>query len=153
MLKGRSQSNFPNIKDKVLRKAVNRDDQFFLITSKEYDRDIDILHSTREDFNASIVRSIEPGLLKIQDSIIIPDENEGTHNFSGEMKVLSKLGDHIYVDTIDLDMCFDDDPTKSVIDTCVDKFYYAYSLNWPYFSFATKHNNIFIFNAFNKNFI
>jgi hypothetical protein len=57
------------------------------------------------------------------------------------------------VDTIDLDMCFDDDPTKSVIDTCVDKFYYAYSLNWPYFSFATKHNNIFIFNAFNKNFI
>jgi hypothetical protein len=88
MLKGRSQSIFPNIKDKVLRKAVNRDDQFFLITSKEYDRDIDILHSTREDFNASIVRSIEPGLLKIQDSIIIPDENEGTHNFSGEMKVL-----------------------------------------------------------------
>ena len=26
MLKGRSQSNFPGIKDKILRKAVNKDD-------------------------------------------------------------------------------------------------------------------------------
>lgn len=48
-----------------MRKAVNRDDQFFLITSKEYDRDIDILHSSEEEFNASIARNIEPGLLKI----------------------------------------------------------------------------------------
>lgn len=75
MLKGRSQSNFPNIKDKILNKAVNRDDQFFLITSKPYDRDIDILHSSEDDFNASIVRSIEPGLLKVQDTIIVPDDD------------------------------------------------------------------------------
>lgn len=69
------------------------------------------------------------------------------------MKILSKLGDFIYVDTIDLSHSHDDDSEDEVIDTCVDKFYYAYGFNWPYFSFATKHNNIFIFNAFNKNFI
>lgn len=69
------------------------------------------------------------------------------------MKVLTKLGDHIYVDTIDIDKSFDDDSTNALIDTCVDKFYYAYGFNWPYFSLATKQNHVFIFNAFNKNFI
>jgi hypothetical protein len=95
------------------------------------------------------VRSIEPGLLTIQDSMIIPDENSK----EGHMKVLSKLGDFVYVDTIDIDKCYADDPTKSVIDTCVDKFYYAFGFNWPYFSFGTKHNNIFIYNSFNQDFI
>jgi hypothetical protein len=79
------------------------------------------------------------------------EQNEKSEK--GHMKVLSKLGDFIYVDTIDIDLCFNDDPTESVIDTCVDKFYFAYGFNWPYFSFGTKHNDIFIFNAFNRDFI
>lgn len=69
------------------------------------------------------------------------------------MKLLTKLGDFIYVDTIDIDLCYNDDPTKSVIDTCVDKFYFAYGFNWPYFSFGNKYNDIFVYNAFNQNFI
>ena len=31
--------------------------------------------------------------------------------------------------------------------------YMAYSFNWPYFSYATKMNFVFILNAFNPNFI
>ena len=37
--------------------------------------------------------------------------------------------------------------------TIVDKFYMAYGFNWPYFSYATKMNYVFILNAFNPNFI
>ena len=29
----------------------------------------------------------------------------------------------------------------------------AYAFNWPYFAYATKHNEIYILNAFNGNFI
>ena len=35
---------------------------------------------------------------------------EGEKALTGTMKMLSKLGDFIYVDTIDLKLCFDDDP-------------------------------------------
>lgn len=31
--------------------------------------------------------------------------------------------------------------------------YMAYGFNWPYFSYATKFNYVFILNAFNSNFI
>ena len=37
--------------------------------------------------------------------------------------------------------------------TIVDKFYMAYGFNWPYFSYASKMNYVFILNAFNPNFI
>ena len=37
--------------------------------------------------------------------------------------------------------------------TCIDKMYMAYAFNWPYFSYATKMNYVFILNSFNKDFI
>ena len=61
------QQNLPGIKDKVLRSIMCYDSEFYLVTSKDYDRDIDILHTQSQDFNASIVRAIEPGLLEICD--------------------------------------------------------------------------------------
>jgi hypothetical protein len=63
LLKGRSQEFFPDIKDKFLRFVIDSGSSFYLVTSKDYDRDIDILSSHDRDFNASIVRSIEPGIL------------------------------------------------------------------------------------------
>lgn len=34
-----------------------------------------------------------------------------------------------------------------------EQMYMAYAFNWPYFSYATKMNFVFILNAFNPNFI
>lgn len=40
---------------------INHGDSFYFTTSKEYDRDVDILNSSATNFNASITRSLEPG--------------------------------------------------------------------------------------------
>jgi len=71
MLNDTSQDNFPWIKDKFVRNVINHEDGFFLVTSKDYDRDIDILHSDDEDFNVSYLRQLEPGILKVFDSMIL----------------------------------------------------------------------------------
>ena len=70
MLNGNGQDNFPWIKDKFLRNVINHGDDFYLVTSKDYDRDVDILHSTDKSFNASFKRSIEPNSIHVYDSII-----------------------------------------------------------------------------------
>jgi hypothetical protein len=118
---------------------------FYLVTSKDYDRDIDILSSNDRDFNASIVRSIEPGILQVFDSIIEPGEGEK----KGLLKTMIKLGESIYCDTIDLDECYHEDSTQAVVESVEEKHYHAYGFNWPYFSYATKKNDIIILNAFN----
>jgi hypothetical protein len=51
-----SQDNFPWIKDKFVRNVINYEGGFFLVTSKDYDRDIDILYTDNEDFNVSYLR-------------------------------------------------------------------------------------------------
>jgi hypothetical protein len=63
MLRGKKQDSFPWIKDKTLRNVINHNKSFYLVTSKDYDRDIDILHSDDKNFNASLKRCIEPGLM------------------------------------------------------------------------------------------
>ena len=63
-------------------------------------------------------------------------------------------GDYLYLDTIDLELCEDDEKRCSAhLSTCIDKAYMAYAFNWPYFSYATKFNYVFILNAFNPSFI
>jgi len=47
---------------------LNYDEEFYFITSKDYDRDVDILNSEYPKFNASIVRSLEPGQIKVFDA-------------------------------------------------------------------------------------
>jgi len=69
LFNGRSQENFPWIKDKFIRSVINDEQDFFLVTSKDYDRDVDILHSNYNEFNSSIKRRFEPGMLTLYDSI------------------------------------------------------------------------------------
>ena len=64
---GGSQANFPWIKDKFIRHAVPEGDGFCIACSKEYDRDIDILHSKRPSFHASVKKFLEPGLFRVYD--------------------------------------------------------------------------------------
>ena len=45
-------------------------EDFYLVTSKDYDRDVDILHSKEKSFNASLKRSIEPNSILIYDSMV-----------------------------------------------------------------------------------
>ena len=45
MLHNESQDNFPWIKDKFVRFIINVEGAFLLVCTKDYDRDIDILHS------------------------------------------------------------------------------------------------------------
>ena len=79
MLNGIAQDNFPWIKDKFLRNVINHDKAFYLVTSKDYDRDIDILHSEEKSFNASFKRSIEPGGVFVYDSIVTGCKGREAH--------------------------------------------------------------------------
>ena len=70
------------------------------------------------------------------------------------MKILMNQGEHFYLDTIDIDMCYDKEKRKKAhITSVIDKVYLAYGFNWPYFSYATQFNYILIYNAFNVNFV
>jgi hypothetical protein len=70
------------------------------------------------------------------------------------MRILMNQGDYLFLDTIDLKSSFCDDKREEAhIMTCTDKMYMAYAFNWPYFSYATKLNYVFILNSFNKDFI
>ena len=66
-------------------------------------------------------------------------------------------GDYLFLDTIDLNKSNDmSNPLAKYdahINTTSHKYYMAYGFNWPYFSYASKYNYIFILNAFNPNFI
>jgi hypothetical protein len=70
MLNYKSQDNFPWIKDKFIRSSQDFEGEFYLITSKDYDRDIDIIGSKNRNFNASFDRHSEPGLFNVFDSKI-----------------------------------------------------------------------------------
>lgn len=61
ILKGKSQDFFPQIGDKTIRHCINHNNEFYFVNSQEYDRDCDIQNSANIKFNASIVRSLEPG--------------------------------------------------------------------------------------------
>jgi hypothetical protein len=104
MLNGEGQDNFPWIKDKKLRNVINHGGEFFLVTSKDYDRDVDILHSKDKRFNATFKRSIEPGSIKVFDSIVVPSKDN--HNRKGLMKTVMLIGTFLYVDLIDIDLGF-----------------------------------------------
>lgn len=118
------------------------------MTSKDYDRDIDILKANEPEFNASMKRISEPKLLKVADSLII---EEGDRRL---MKLLTIMDDQIFLDTIDLKIAQEnEDPEESVISTCRDMHYSAFGFNWPYFSFASKNNELFILNSFNPDFV
>ena len=83
------QDNFPWIKDKFLRNVINQGDDFYLVTSKDYDRDVDILHSTDKIFNASFKRPIEPNSIHVYDSII----TDILHNDGYQPLIVFQLAD------------------------------------------------------------
>lgn len=151
ILKGKSQDFFPQIGDKTIRHCINHNNEFYFVNSQEYDRDCDIQNSANIKFNASIVRSLEPGQIKVFDTEIqhgIPGSKKG------HMRIIMNQGDYLFLDTINIDDCMDDKQRGNAhINTCIDKMYMAYGFNWPYFSYATKFNYVFILNAFNANFI
>ena len=74
---------------------------FYFVTSKEYDRDIDILSEDRK-FNAYFDRKSEPGLLEVFDSFIEKQENGSNY-----IKTLMKIGDYLYLDSIDIKQCIE----------------------------------------------
>ena len=71
------------------------------------------------------------------------------------MQTLIRINDTIHFDKIDMKKAEHPEhpPKETVIWSCGDVMYHSYSFNWPYFAMATKDNFVFLFNAFNKNFI
>lgn len=61
------------MKEKFVRNVIKDGENFMLVTSKDYDRDIDILCTADKEFNASIIRSIEPKGIKVFDSLLKRD--------------------------------------------------------------------------------
>ena len=64
-------------------------------------------------------------------------------------------GDYLFMDTIQIwhSNAEKMDKNKAHLSTCIDQVYFAYGFNWPYFSYASNSNYVFILNAFNPNFI
>ena len=83
-----------------------------MVTSKDYDRDIDVLSSNDLDFNISVKRSIEPGVLSVYDTNI--------DTKLGHLKILSRIGDILYIDTMDIAKGREEDPLEGVIETVVE---------------------------------
>jgi hypothetical protein len=102
ILNGNGQDNFPWIKDKFLRNVVNHGEDFYLVTSKDYDRDVDILHSKDKSFNASLKRSIEPNSIIVYDSKTVQIKGEEDNLQTGFLKTIMKIGEFLYVDVIDI---------------------------------------------------
>ena len=90
----------------------NDQKDFYLFTTKDYDRDIDILNSNNDAFSASIDRSSTPGVLKVHDSMIVLDNGKRL------LKFLICLDDKLYMDTIDLERGLDDDD-EGFVGSCV----------------------------------
>lgn len=177
MHNGENQQIFPWIKDKFLRKAVSCSHGFYLITSKDYDRDIDILNSYNQDFNVSVKRSIEPGLLIAFDAVMDeccedhrqdqgndgdlegkPDKDKISEpkKKTSTLRTLIKIGDYLYQDTYNLElatMSAEDCAEHKCVETTIQKFYGGYGFNWPYFSYATQNKKVLILNCFNPNFV
>ena len=67
-------------------------------------------------------------------------------------------GDYLFLDSINISKTNENAIEKVSIkeyhlSTCIDKYYMAYGFNWPYFSYASQNNYVFILNAFNPNFV
>lgn len=69
---------------------------------------------------------------------MIEPKEGADENDKGYLKILSKLGDYLYYDTIDIGNSNEDAPEEGHISACAERYYMAYSFNWPYFSYATK---------------
>lgn len=63
------------------------------------------------------------------------------------------LGSRLYIDTIKLDEGGEATERNHAIATVMEQADHAFGFNWPYFSYVTKDNHIYILNAFNKQFI
>lgn len=68
--KGDKQSNFPRDKKKFVREAINVKDGYYLLLTKNYDRDIHIKHTKNFEYEAYLVRMIEPGIFKVFDYMV-----------------------------------------------------------------------------------
>ena len=138
LLNGNGQNNFPYMKDKFLRNVINQGDDFYLVTSKDYDRDIDILHSSCKNFNPSLKREIEPNGINVYDSIIT--DVDSNNDKTGLIKIIMKVGEFIYIDTVDIQLGFSGHGEDEHVKCSIDKYYMAYGFNWPYFTYGTKLN-------------
>lgn len=149
---GGSQANFPWIKDKFIRWAVPEGDGFFIACSKEYDRDIDLLHSKRSKFHASVDRHLEPGLFKVYDMQVVTVK-EGEDKGKRLLSVLCCVGDYLSLEVIDVDVAERPETGEGHVASYTYRFYNAYSFNWPYFAYASRFCDLFILNAFNPSFV
>ena len=82
------------------------------MTSKDYDRDIDVLSSNDLEFDISVKRSLEPGIMSVYDTIIDPK--------LGHLKLISRLGEVLYIDTMDIAKGRAENPLDGVIETVVE---------------------------------
>ena len=54
---------------------------------------------------------------------------------------------------MDIGKGYEDNPEDGVIRSLKEQHYHSMGFNWPYFSYGTKNNKVFIMNAFNPNLI
>ena len=134
-----------------MKKIINHGDDFFIAATKDYDRDVDILHTRDQKFNASLKRSIQPGSIRIYDSIIVNEV--GDNKKTGLLKTVMKVGINIMVDVIDIAIGFDETDEDELMETSIGTQWTAQAFNWPFYAIGTKDKEIIISTAFNPNYV
>ena len=81
--------------------AASDHEGFFIACSKDYDRDIDILHSKRESFHASVDKFLEPGLFKVYDMKLTKDKDSETGEVKQMLSILCVVGDYLSLEVIE----------------------------------------------------
>lgn len=84
-----------------MRYATSEEDGFYIACSKEYDRDIDLLHSKRKEFNVSVKKFLEPGLFACYDMKVVTF-HEGDMKGKKGLYILCRVGDYLTLEIIDL---------------------------------------------------
>lgn len=104
IIKGKNQDIIDHLKNKFIRHSINYDNSFYLMTTKDYDRDVDIIHAERTNVKCFYDRKIEPGLMQVLDSNIIKkclnkDKSQDL------LQTLMKIGDYLYLDSVNVQLC------------------------------------------------
>lgn len=114
-----------------------------MVACKDYDRKVGIFSTMRENFGAEINSNVEPGNFMVHD-MMMQDHL---------LKVITQQGNHVFIETIDTNKANQGQQDYAVLQVVEEKHYHSPSFSWPYFSYATKNNKVFIYNAFNHRYV
>ena len=163
------QKSLPQLKGKTVRFIEFDEDlgEFFFACCFEYDHQLDIQSSIRNDFDIAFIKDIEPGCIEVFDIDVMSTPLEGDqHKTKKEIRLASlkdrdfhyecvsflqeKNDECDFQNSLNQDIKIEDPQYYQNISQPIKAFYHC----WPYVSFTgLKENVVFLVNAFEREFI